>query len=154
MFLDTSGMAFCRTAFFAPLLINTQKMARFEIKVEGIQKLQERLLQMKEGVEARLDMELSQLGEDAVTHAKLNKGYHDQTANLKNSISYALYKDGELVRQEIGNIPKPEASAAGQGQVSESLAVYASKAGVVAAKGYTLIVVAGMNYGEIGRAHV
>lgn len=122
-------------------------MAKLEIKAEGIQQLQEKLLKMKEAVEKRLDMELMQLGEDAVTYAKDHKGYKDHTANLKNSISYALFKDGQLVRQNIGQIPEPDATKEGQGQVEDNLIRFATKDGVVAPKGYTLIVVAGMNYG-------
>lgn len=122
-------------------------MAKAEFKIQGIEALQKRLLQMKEAVEARLDMELRQLGEDAVTHAKENKGYKDRTANLKNSISYALFKDGELVMQSIGQIPEPEATKEGQAQVEDNLTRYATEDGVVAANGYTVIVVAGMNYG-------
>lgn len=122
-------------------------MAKLEIKAEGIQQLQDKLLKMKEAAERRLDMELRQLGEDAVTHAKEHKGYKDHTANLKNSISYALYKDGEMVMQSVGNIPEPDATKEGQGQIEDNLVRYATEDGVVAAKGYTLIVVAGMNYG-------
>lgn len=104
---------------------------------------------MKDAVERRLDMELRQLGEDSCTHAKENKGYKDRTANLKNSMSYALFKDGQQVMQSIGQIPKPdEDKNGGQQQVSENLSLYAAGSGVVAAKGYTLIVVAGMNYGK------
>lgn len=122
-------------------------MAKAEFKVEGVKQLQERLLKMKEAVETRLDMELRQLGEEAVTHAKENKGYHDRTANLKNSISYALYKDGEPIMESTGKIPEPDATKEGQEQVEDNLVRYATKDGVVAPKGYTLIVVAGMNYG-------
>lgn len=122
-------------------------MAKVDIKVAGLQALQKRLLERKEAVERRLDMELRQLGEEAVTHAKENKGYKDHTANLKNSISYALFKDGELVQQSVGNIPVPDATKEGQEQVGDNLARFAIEDGVVAAKGYTLIVVAGMNYG-------
>lgn len=125
-------------------------MAKADIRIQGIGQLQQRLLRMKEAVETRLDMELRQLGEEAVTHAKENKGYHDRTANLKNSISYALYKDGEPIMQSIGQIPKPDATKEGQEQVEDNLTRFATKSGVVAPKGYTLIVVAGMNYG----AHV
>lgn len=122
-------------------------MAKVDIKIQGIEQLQQRLLRMKEAVETRLDKELRHLGEDAVTHAKDNKGYKDHTSNLKNSISYALYKDGEPVMQHIGQIPDPDATKEGQSQVEDNLVSYATKDGVVAPKGYTLIVVAGMNYG-------
>ena len=103
---------------------------------------------MRESVDNRLAMELRQAGEEAVTFSKENKGYHDRTANLKNSISYALFKDGELLEQYIGNIPKPDEDAGGQAQVADNLARYATQEGVVKPQGYTLIVVAGMNYGK------
>ena len=103
---------------------------------------------MKESVDNRLAMELRQVGEEAVTFSKENKGYHDRTANLKNSISYALFMDGELLEQHIGNIPKPDEDAGGQAQVADNLARYAAQEGVVKPQGYTLIVVAGMNYGK------
>lgn len=122
-------------------------MAKVEIKAQGIEALQKKLLERKEAVERRLDMELRQLGEEAVTHAKENKGYKDHTANLKNSISYALFKDGVLMIQSVGNIPEPNATKEGQGQVEANLTRFATKDGIVAPKGYTLIVVAGMNYG-------
>ncbi len=125
-------------------------MAKVEFKIKGIEELQQKLLAMKQAVETRLDIELRQLGEEAVTHAKENKGYHDRTANLKNSISYALYKDGEPLIQSAGQIPEPDATKEGQSQVEDNLTRFASENGVVAPKGYTLIVVAGMNYG----AHV
>lgn len=138
-------LCFLQPSFF--FCIFASRMAKVDIKVQGLEQLQQRLLRMKEAVEIRLDMELRQLGEDAVTHAKENKGYHDRTANLKNSISYALYKDGEPVMQSIGQIPEPEATKEGQEQVEDNLTRFATKDGVVAPKGYTLIVVAGMNYG-------
>ena len=123
-------------------------MAKVDFKIKGIEELQKRLNQMKESVDNRLAMELRQVGEEAVTFSKENKGYHDRTANLKNSISYALFKDGELLEQHIGNIPKPNEDAGGQAQVADNLARYATQEGVVKPQGYTLIVVAGMNYGK------
>ena len=123
-------------------------MAKVDFKIKGIEELQKRLNQMKESVDNRLAMELRQVGEEAVTFSKENKGYHDRTANLKNSISYALFKDGELLEQHIGNIPKPNEDAGGQAQVADNLSRYATQEGVVKPQGYTLIVVAGMNYGK------
>ena len=123
-------------------------MAKVDFKIKGIEELQKRLNQMRESVDNRLAMELRQVGEEAVTFSKENKGYHDRTANLKNSISYALFKNGELLEQHIGNIPKPNEDAGGQAQVADNLARYAAQEGVVKPHGYTLIVVAGMNYGK------
>ena len=123
-------------------------MAKVDFKIKGIEELQKRLKEKSALVERKLAMELRQVGEEAVTFSKENKGYHDRTANLKNSISYALFKDGELVEQHIGRIPKPNEDANGQAQVADNLARYAAQEGVVKPHGYTLIVVAGMNYGK------
>ena len=95
-----------------------------------------------------LNMRLMQLAEEAVTYSKENKGYQDRTANLKNSISFALYLDGEIVTSVQGQIPKPEETKGGQDAVNAALNSYAQQEGVVATKGYSLIIVAGMNYGK------
>ena len=123
-------------------------MAKVDFKIKGIEELQKRLKEKSDSIERKLAMELRQVGEEAVTFSKENKGYHDRTANLKNSISYALFKDGELVEQHIGKIPKPDKDANGQAQVADNLSRYAAQEGVVKPHGYTLIVVAGMNYGK------
>ena len=121
-----------------------------EFKVEGLREIQQRLIERKEALKRVLDMKLLQLAEEAVTHAKWNKGYKDRTANLKNSISFALYYDGELVTAHAGQIPEPQQSPEGQAQVEAALDEYARKENVVAPKGYSLLIVAGMRYG----AHV
>ena len=118
-----------------------------EFKVEGLERLQRKLSERKERLEKVLDMKLMQLAEEAVSHAKHNKGYKDRTANLKNSISFALFHDGELVRMNIGQIPKPEESPQGQQGVQSALETYSNEPDVVAPKGYSLVIVAGMEYG-------
>ena len=117
-----------------------------EFKFEGLEMLQERLTQKAEQLKSALDMRLLQLCEDAVTYSKEHKGYKDRTANLKNSISFALFRDGELLRMYEGKLTVPNATKEGQAQVSENLQEYANS-GVVAPKGYSLVIVAGMNYG-------
>lgn len=121
-----------------------------EFKIEGLWAFRQKLNERKEALKRVLDMKLLQLAEECVTHAKWNKGYSDRTANLKNSISYALYYDGELVTMRAGQIPDPTADPEGQTQVESALDEFANQAGSVAPKGYTLIIVAGMRYG----AHV
>ena len=118
-----------------------------EFKVKGLQEMQRRLEERKETLKRVLDMKILQLAEEAVTHAKLNKGYKDRTANLKNSISYALFYDGELVTQLVGNIPKPGEAPKEHRGVANNLQEFCSKEGVVRPKGYSLIVVSGMEYG-------
>lgn len=121
-------------------------MANAKIQIKGLEALQEKLKQKREVFMNALQVQLLQLGEQCVTYSKDNKGYSDRTANLKNSISFALFLDGELVSSHIGQIPKPEETKQGQAGVSSALDEFAAN-GVVAPKGYTIIVVAGMKYG-------
>lgn len=119
-----------------------------EIKIKGIKELQERLYAKYETLINTLDVALLQICEDAVTYSVANKGYKDHTSNLKNSISFALYRDGNLIRMHEGKIPKPDESPEGQQQVSDNLLSYCNKDGVIQPKGYSLAIVAGMNYGK------
>lgn len=118
-----------------------------EIKVKGLKELQERIFLKFSTLEDMLDQAFLMIGEDAVTYSKLNKGYKDHTANLKNSISFALFKDGKLIRMVEGKIPKPDEAANGQSEVSGNLQKFLTKDGVVLPNGYSLAIVAGMNYG-------
>lgn len=121
---------------------------RVQIKVTGLEELKQALLVKADLLKAYLDSALLQVCEDAVTYAKFNKGYKDHTSNLKNSISFAFYKEGDLVMKHEGQIPQPDASKEGQAQVRENLETYCAQAGVVHPTGYTLAIVAGMNYGK------
>lgn len=121
-----------------------------ELRIKGLEALQRKLLQKKENLINVLDMRLTQLAVEAVTYSKEHKGYKDRTANLKNSISFALFYNGELINTHIGKLEKPDEVEGGQAQVKSNLEGYANQPGVVSPKGYTLIIVAGMNYG----AHV
>lgn len=124
-------------------------MVKVSFKIQGLQQLQQRLLEKKKQLEQQLDLRLLELCERAVTHAKENKGYKDHTANLKNTISFALFKDGELVRQHIGNNSEAKnGEAANQADVNERLNEYCDSEGVVSPKGYSLVVVAPMEYAK------
>ena len=123
---------------------------RAELRAEGVRRLQERLTERQQALRKVLDMKLRQLAEEAVTHAKQNKGYRDRTANLKNSISYALFYDGQLLTQQAGQIPHPEEAPKGHQDVTSNLEEFCQEEGVVRPSGYSLIIVAGMEYG----AHV
>lgn len=123
-------------------------MAKVDIQIKGVEALKKRLMEKKQAVDNVLSTMLSELGEKAVTFSKDNKGYKDRTANLKNSISFAVFCDGKLINKVIGNIPEPDKVKGGQSQVDNILEEYASKDGVVAPKGYTIIVVAGMSYAK------
>lgn len=119
-----------------------------ELQLKGREALQRRLNEKREKLITYLNMRLSQLAEEAVTYSKDNKGYQDRTANLKNSISFALYLDGVEVTSQIGKIPKADEAEGGQEAVQAALSQYAQKEGVIAQKGYSLIIVAGMSYGK------
>ena len=123
-------------------------MANVKLQIRGREALQQKLNEKREQIIKALNVRLMQLAEEAVTYSKDNKGYQDRTANLKNSISFALYLDGEIVVSKIGAIPKAEEVVGGQDAVGEALQNYAQQEGVVAPKGYSLIIVAGMNYGK------
>lgn len=114
-------------------------MSLVEIRANGLQALQMRLKQARDGLLDELTDLLKKLGEDAATHAKLHKGYKDHTANLKNSISYALYYDGQPIVKDIGSVEAKE-----QQSVNERFEAYASEH--VQPQGFTIIVVAGMSY--------
>lgn len=123
-------------------------MANVKLQIRGREALQQKLNEKREQLIKVLNVRLMQLAEEAVVYSKDNKGYQDRTANLKNSISFALYLDGEIVTSKIGAIPKAEEAVGGQNAVGEALQNYAQQEGIVAPKGYSLIVVAGMNYGK------
>ena len=123
-------------------------MANVKLQLKGVEELKKRLNEKRELILEALRVQLSQLGEECVTYSKDNKGYKDRTGNLKNSISYALFLDGELVTSVIGIIPEPDASSNGQEYVENSISNYAKANNCVAPKGYTLIVVAGMDYAK------
>ena len=123
-------------------------MAKVELQIKGREALQKKLNEKREQLLSFLNMRLMQLAEEAVTYSKENKGYQDRTANLKNSISFALYFDGEFVTSAIGQIPKADEAVGGQDSVNAALENYAQQEGVVAPKGYSLIIVAGMSYGR------
>lgn len=136
-------------------------MAKVEIKIKGREALQKRLNERKEKMIKYLNDRLAQLAEEAVTYSKDNKGYKDRTGNLKNSISFALYFNGKLITQGIGDgynaTYKDENNVVHdnpytKGEVMQfretALSEYAQKEGVVAPQGYSLVIVAGMRYGK------
>ncbi len=127
-------------------------MAKAEFKIQGIEELKRRLLKKKELIESQLDMRLLQLAENAVTHAKHNKGYKDHTANLKNTISFALFKDGELMKKVIGlnnELPHEEQDKAVDSSFIENkLEEYCQQGGVIKPSGYSLVIVAPMEYAQ------
>lgn len=85
--------------------------------------------------------ELAYIGDEAVTLARTQHQYKDQTGCLTSSIGYVIVRDGQVALKSSFEPVKPTGepgSIAGRAYVDELAAKYPT--------GYTLIIVAGMNY--------
>lgn len=93
-------------------------------------------------VERQIIESLCRIGEEAVKLAKLippERGFNDQTGNLRSSIGYVVVKDGKPVNVSFGAVK------GGHTGVNEGQRL-ALQIGSKQTEGYALIVVAGMNY--------
>lgn len=93
-------------------------------------------------VERQIIESLCRVGEEAVELAKLippERGFNDQTGNLRSSIGYVVVKDGKPVNVSFGAVK------GGHKGVNEGQRL-ALQIGSKQTEGYALIVVAGMNY--------
>lgn len=91
---------------------------------------------------------LSYIGEELCNHARTitkghnSGGYNDQTGNLRSSIGYRIYKDGEKYRQ--GGF-KNVGRGSGIQSAKTALDAYAVQ-NKIPLQGWTLVIVAGMSY--------
>lgn len=93
-------------------------------------------------VERQIIESLCRVGEEAVKLAKLippERGFNDQTGNLRSSIGYVVVKDGKPVNVSFGAVK------GGHTGVNEGQRL-ALQIGSKQTEGYALVVVAGMNY--------
>lgn len=93
-------------------------------------------------VERQIIESLCRVGEEAVKLAKLippERGFNDQTGNLRSSIGYVVVKDGKPVNVSFGAVK------GGHAGVNEGQRL-ALQIGSNYTDGYALVVVAGMNY--------
>ena len=93
-------------------------------------------------VERQIIDSLCRVGEEAVKLAKLippERGFNDQTGNLRSSIGYVVVKDGKPVNVSFGAVK------GGHAGVNEGQRL-ALQVGSNYTDGYALVVVAGMNY--------
>lgn len=93
-------------------------------------------------VERQIIESLCHVGEEAVKLAKMippERGFHDQTGNLRSSIGYVVVKDGKPVNVSFGAVK------GGHTGVNEGQRL-ALQVGSKYTEGYALVVVAGMNY--------
>lgn len=93
-------------------------------------------------VERQIIESLCRIGEEAVKLAKLipsERGFTDQTGNLRSSIGYVVVKDGKPVNVSFAAVK------GGHVGVNEGQRL-ALQVGSKITDGYALVVVAGMNY--------
>jgi hypothetical protein len=91
----------------------------------------------KQGFEDSLLDEFRRTGEQFIADARSIRTYQDQTGNLRGSIGYCLFKDGQLV----------ESSFPG-GDITGSGSTLANEVSRSYPKGVLLVVVAGMFYAQ------
>lgn len=122
-------------------------MAKVQLQIKGIEALKKKLMERREIMINYLTHAMSELGERAVTYSKDNKGYQDHNANLKNTIDYALFLDGELIcvgdHKELHGTEKDKAHF-----IPDAAVKYAQQQGIIAQKGYSLVIASGVDYGQ------
>lgn len=91
----------------------------------------------KVGFEESLLDEFRRTGEQFISDARSIRTYQDQTGNLRSSIGYALFKDGQMLERSF-----PGGDGTGSGT---SLAEWVAER---YPKGILLVVVAGMFYAK------
>lgn len=96
-----------------------------EIKDEAFEMFRERVIRM-----------LKYVGESCVSHAKENGEYTDRTANLRNSITYLILEDGRLIDRNYSEF--------GSDMVDSLI----NRLNSTLKSGFTLVVIAGMEYGK------
>lgn len=102
-------------------------------KVQGILELQLRRVEDAIGFNFRV------IGEGSVNHARKHGSYTDQTGNLRNSIGYVIAFDGKIIECEF----KRSSGITDKAAFLVDNKIHDMLAGDT---GYTLLVIAGMNY--------
>ena len=91
----------------------------------------------KQGFEESLLDEFRRTGEQFIADARSIRTYQDQTGNLRGSIGYTIFKDGQLVESSF---PGGDITGSGSALANEVARSYP--------KGVLLVVVAGMFYAQ------
>lgn len=118
-----------------------------ECNLKGTDKVEQAVLQYVANVEEKILNLLYYVGEKFVAYAKPLDTYKDQTGNLRSSIGYVIYKNGQLaMRSAFEQVPcknpynKDELNG---GEVGLALA---QKVAQQETAPFVLVCVAGMNY--------
>lgn len=105
--------------------------------------LDESIVRVEEAIKFTLK---TVVGGKAVTHAKSYGSFTDRTGNLRSSIGYVLAKDGDII--DVGGFESVSGPEGNNGEGIIEGKRYAEEIGNSSGAGYTLIIVAGMDYAE------
>lgn len=103
---------------------------------------------LKPTMESKIVRQLSYIGEYLCNHARnvtpsrASGGFDDQTGNLRSSIGYAIFKNGE--KKKTGGFKDIKGAKDGVRAAESSVESFGYS--VASLNGWTLVVVAGMNY--------
>ena len=119
----------------------------------GFDKIRKQIEEMKHNATNQsLLRRLQYIAEDVLNDARRKGSYMDRTANLRSSIGCRIYHNGKPVHaykvQLVGNCIEPEKRLSLeelQSNFDEAMDDYASK-NVTSIEGYTIVLVAGMDY--------
>lgn len=92
-----------------------------------------------------LQSRLIRIGENFCTYAKNNGNYRDRTGNLRSSIYFRLYKNGE----QVAGTPDSEGTSEGSEAARALIAEIKGEIIAKFPKGFVLVCVAGMQYSLI-----
>ncbi len=95
-----------------------------------------------EKIERSIEARLIRIGSEFVTDARLKADFTDRTGNLRSSIGYLLLSHGKPIKADFDQTKDGVIGKANAKKYAKELAAIHSEY----AKGYTLIVVAGMEY--------
>jgi len=91
--------------------------------------------------EENIILTLHRIGQEAVNWARENGNYTDRTGNLRNSIGYAIFKDGKLLDFSLDDRGHSKA------QSESRKFINSFDTSKLPERGYALVVFAGMEYG-------
>ena len=118
-----------------------------ECNLKGTDKVEQTVLQYVASVENNVLNVLKYAGEKAIAYAKTLDTYKDQTGNLRSSIGYVIYKNGQLaLRSAFEQVPAKNNKNNVELNGGEVGLALAQKVAQQETAPFVLVFVAGMNY--------
>ncbi|UCS94855.1 hypothetical protein KZP23_07550 [Echinicola marina] len=118
-------------------------MLKIKSKFKG-KNLEKFLLNQVEKIERNLENELLIVGLEFVRDARIKADFTDRTGNLRSSIGFVLLKDGRPIFQNFEESTKKGTDK--KTGVDQAIKYVKEVAGAELILGYSLVVVAGMDY--------